>query len=240
MNHYPPIGFATGVFYKHNLGTKKSLKLLREAGVKAVELDRDIVMPDTDTIETFERGDFDDFEYISLHAPTWEWGHNRETSLIFKKISTLQTLCDLDLVVVHPDTIEDISVFQDCTFPIAFENMDWRKDDFHTVKDMKPLFEIIPSAKMVLDVNHVWTHDTTMQLAHELYEAFHDRITEIHLSGFSKLHDPLFKTKQREIIEAIEDFSVQIIVESQLPLDGVEKERSYIEETIIDVLKQRG
>ena len=67
-----------------------------------------------------------------------------------------------------------------------------------------------------------------MGLAKDFYSKFKDRIAQIHLSGYTGYHDPIFQTKQEEIIKAIQDFEVPIIIESVLAPEDLEKERQYI------------
>ena len=61
---------------------------------------------------------------------------------------------------------------------------------------------------------------------------FKNIIKEIHLSGYETLHDPLYKTKQVEIIKYCRELNVPIIIESIFEesdgIEGVKKEFDYI------------
>ena len=53
-----------------------------------------------------------------------------------------------------------------------------------------------------------------MDLARELTARFHDRLSEIHLSGFVESHEPLCVTGQKFILEAVPNGNAPIIIES--------------------------
>ena len=82
--------------------------------------------------------------------------------------------------------------------------------------------------KLVLDVNHCFTNDATFALTRDFYQRLGDRIVQIHLSGFQTLHEPLFLTRQKEIVYNIENSTVPIIIESILAPADLEREREYI------------
>jgi hypothetical protein len=82
---------------------------------------------------------------------------------------------------------------------------------------------------MVLDLNHCFTNDPSMRLAAEMYAAFGKRISMVHISGFEKLHEPLSRTKQLEILTAIPDKNLPIIIESGCDnIEEAKKEYEYI------------
>jgi hypothetical protein len=71
--------------------------------------------------------------------------------------------------------------------------MDTRKDDARTVVELERYFTLLPAARFCFDVAHAQLHDPTMGLAHELLDAFGDRLVEVHLSSIepSGAHVPL-------------------------------------------------
>ena len=138
----------------------------------------------------------------------------------------------LDLVVFHPDTVEDFSVFENLGFNIGFENMDNRKKSCKSVDDIESVMLRNNDFKFILDLNHCYTNDSSMKLALEFYERLGNRISQIHLSGFRELHDPLFETEQLEIIRSIQSFDVPIIVESLVNPETIVLERDYILQNI--------
>lgn len=226
------LGFSTGVLYKTH-STKEALKLMRDSGYETVELG-------FVKLSGFEDGWFDEltaddlagFKYVSFHAPKFDYGKNEGTYELFEKIKKIDEMRKLDLVVFHPDTIEDFSVFSEAGFNVSFENMDNRKESHQKPEDFDEIFSQDSKYKMILDVNHVYSNDPLMELAKGFYAKFKDRISQIHLSGYTGYHDPLFQTKQDEIIRAIQDFNIPIIIESVLAPEDLEKERNYVLEVI--------
>ena len=106
--------------------------------------------------------------------------------------------------------------------------MDWKQERGKYVDSMQAIFEKI-DAGMVLDLNHCYTNDPSMRLAKEMTDEFGTRISQIHLSGFETDHDLLFKTKQTEIMDAIVDKNLPIIIESICEtVEDVKAEFKYV------------
>jgi len=233
------VGFSTGAFHK-KFSTKESLSFLKGLDIKVVELGFvKVERMYSGWADEVTKEDLGSFDYISLHAPVIQYGKNSETEFVFSKLNKINDLRKLDLVVFHPDTVEDFSVFNNLNFPVGFENMDNRKVNYKTVEEMQKLLEMNPSYGMVLDVNHIYTNDKSMVLAREFFKKCGSRIKEIHLSGYETLHDPLFKTKQKEIIDSIEDFDIPIINEADINPEYAEKERDYVIREIEQIILTR-
>ena len=72
-----------------------------------------------------------------------------------------------------------------------------------------------------------------MKLATDLIAAFSDRIAQVHLSGFAVLHDPLFITRQMEIIKYCRQLKAPIVIESLMPrVEDLKNEYDYIVENL--------
>lgn len=226
------LGFSTGSLHKH-FSAKEALRFFQNLGHDTVEIGLVKMARVTDGwADEIEIEDLKGFQYISLHAPVIDYGDNDETKLVFEKIERINKLRKLDAVVIHPNTVKDFSVFHGLQFPIALENMDNRKDSYVTPEEFEKLLKDNPNWKFVLDVNHVYTHDKSMGLAKEFYSTFGNRIEEIHLSGYEGYHEPLFRTKQLEILSAIQNFDTPIIIEAVMEPEEIEKERNYVIEQI--------
>jgi hypothetical protein len=229
MTNNIKLGFSTGTLYK-DLETKEAISAIKISGCRVIELG--FVKADrffTNQLERIKKFDLEEFEYVSFHAPKFNYENSEETKNIFWKISKFhKTVRQLDLVVFHPDTVKDFSIFDKVDFLVGFENMDNRKEFCRTVDDIKLILSKNSKFKLVLDVNHAWTNDPTMKLTEDFYKRLGDKITQIHLSGFRELHDPLFETKQLEIIHSIKKLDVPIIVESILTPETIIMERDYI------------
>ena len=231
------VGFSLGCFWRESK-PKEIIKFLQENGIRAVELKAMISLEHaSDPLSSYTKEEFIGFSFASYHAPKFPYGKNRETLKFLEEVAHLHELCPLDLLVVHPDIVEDFSVFSDLSFPVGFENMDTQKKSHRTVADMQKLLSQNPSWRMVLDLNHCFVNDPSMELARDFYDALGDRIAEIHLSGFRKIHDPLFETKQEIIIRSLRNTNVPIIIESQMNLDQAFQERDYIIRVLGDKFK---
>ena len=79
----------------------------------------------------------------------------------------------------------------------------------------------------MIDVNHIFTNDPSMQLAEDFYDQLEGRIAEWHVSGYDGYHEPFIQTKQENIIKAIQDMSIPIINYSVITPDLIDKERDY-------------
>jgi uncharacterized protein (UPF0276 family) len=130
--------------------------------------------------------------------------------------------------VFHPDLISDFSNLLQFPFPVAFENMDKNKSSFRHPEEFRRIFSISDEFKLVLDINHIYTNDSTLSIAREFYQKFGDRITEIHLSGYRTVHDPLYITKQTDILEAIQKPFPQIILEGIGHPNEIMREIAYV------------
>ncbi|MDD4409745.1 MAG: hypothetical protein PHW52_03800 [Candidatus Pacebacteria bacterium] len=232
------IGFSHGVLYKiHDINTEENMKLFQDCGCNAIEVnyhhDRENEFLELNSIIPYIR----DFDYVSLHAPCdIRYGNNEETRILLKRVNDYCLKINAQLVVVHPDLVDDWEIFDEFKINWAIENMDDRKEHFKDLAELKAFFTSHPTWKLVLDLGHCNANDKTMGLAENLIHNFVDRIKEIHLSGYETFHDPLYRTKQSEIIKLCNKLDVPIIIESTFGIndgvDGLEREFGYIMENL--------
>lgn len=177
------------------------------------------------------------FSYCSIHAPAHNYQRNTSSYEILDYLNTLCKELPIQNVVFHPDEVIDRNIFAEYSnIPFSIENMDERKKSCQWVQDLEEVFKKAPNLKLTLDLQHAFVNDPTMQLAKDLHSAFGDRLVEYHISWFDKelLHYPLFKTQQKEIIQAIERPDIPLIIESTFDeADELEKEIEYIMQHII-------
>ncbi|MDO8240821.1 MAG: hypothetical protein Q7T51_02500 [Candidatus Moranbacteria bacterium] len=222
------LGFSSGCLHKtHDRMAKGTFDVFRKLGCNAIE----IMCYDVESVSRLAEISLDDlqgFEHISLHAPLLQEVSAEDLEGVLRQIEVAQKRIGFAYVVVHPDKSIDWKTLSKFAIPFAVENMDNRKDFYRNVADLQELFAQF-DAKMVLDLNHCFVNDSTMQLAKEFVKAFPDRIAGIHLSGFETFHDPLHKTQQQEILDAVFNKNIPIIIESgcETELD-VEKEYLYV------------
>ena len=212
------LGFSTGGV-GGIAGISERLKFLQTLGCNAVELGYVFMERLTrDPLEKIDPRLLDGFEWVSLHAPgsVWKYDPNDETSLAaLSKIEAFHRRRPLDLVVFHPDSFpdSDFSILKNISFPVGIENMDNLKPSFQRPDSLGNVFTNRPEFGFVLDVNHCFVNDSSLKLAAALLKAFHDRLRQVHVSGFVKLHEPLFQTKQVEILRAVPT-GYPVIIES--------------------------
>lgn len=227
------LGFSTGCLHKtHDRLAPSTFALFAKMGANAIEL----MVHDleaADRLLALVPEDFLHFKYISIHMPSFDVFNAEETAKfrnILAIIEKTEKKIKIDAVVVHPDVVKHWEMFSEYTLPIKIENMDWRKEVGKYTESMQAIFEKF-DAPMVLDLNHCYTNDPTMHLAKEMSETFGGRIEEIHLSGFEQAHEPLFKTKQVEILEAIPNKRLPIIIESEFEtVEEAMTEFEYVKE----------
>lgn len=119
------------------------------------------------------------FGHISVHGPSKGW--DGTPAALATALGALPA--QVDGVVMHPETLGDAEPFADLGARLRLENMDTRKHDARTVEELSEFFRLLPAARFCFDVAHAQLHDPSMGLAHELLDAFADRLAEVHLSS---------------------------------------------------------
>jgi hypothetical protein len=119
------------------------------------------------------------FGHVSVHGPSKGWdGTPAALATVLGAIPAF-----VDGIVMHPETLGDLGAFADLGGRLRLENMDTRKPDARTVSELARFFEALPAARFCFDIAHAQLHDRDMGLAHELLDAFADRLTEVHISS---------------------------------------------------------
>ncbi|MDO8212122.1 hypothetical protein [Conexibacter sp. CPCC 206217] len=129
------------------------------------------------------------FRHVSVHGPSKGW-HGSPQALADALAELPQSV---EGIVMHPETLGDAHAFAALGSRLRLENMDTRKPDARTASELAGYFEALPAARFCFDIAHAQLHDPTMGLAHELLDAFADRLVEVHLSSIepSGAHVPL-------------------------------------------------
>lgn len=176
------------------------------------------------------------FSYCSIHAPMYAYQDDEESHKILKYLEKLCFELPIKNMVFHPNPVLDWAFFdQYKNLPLSIENMDDRKTSFRWVEDIKKILDKYPYFNFTLDLQHCFVNDPTMQLSKDFHEAFWDRLVEYHISWFHPdyLHHPLYLTKQDQIIQALQNQNIPIIIESGFDeKDWLKKEIQYISNII--------
>ncbi|MEV4418480.1 hypothetical protein AB0L40_00725 [Patulibacter sp. NPDC049589] len=119
------------------------------------------------------------FRFVSVHAPTKQLSMPEDDL-----VALLAALpASVDAVVMHPDVLRAPARFAALGRTLVLENMDARKGDGRTAAELEPYFAALPDAGFCLDVPHAGTIDPSLALAHELLDAFGDRLRHVHVSS---------------------------------------------------------
>jgi hypothetical protein len=171
------IGFSTGALALGDF--VRGLRLLETKHVDAVELSalRAVELPEMLAILPLHLERLKArYRYISFHAPT---DYKDEYDLV----EQLTNIAKLGLnIVIHPDTIRDISLWRTLGSYVCLENMDSRKKTGRTAKELYKFFNDLSQAKLCFDVAHARQVDPTMTEAACVLSEFGDRLAQVHLS----------------------------------------------------------
>jgi len=119
------------------------------------------------------------FGHVSVHGPSKGWdGTPAALAMALGAIPAT-----VDGIVLHPETLGDAAAFAELGGRLRLENMDTRKPDGRTVAELERYFSVLPDARFCFDVAHAQLHDPGLGLAHELLDAFADRLAEVHISS---------------------------------------------------------
>ncbi|MCX6744788.1 MAG: hypothetical protein NTX82_04655 [Candidatus Parcubacteria bacterium] len=223
------LGFSHGVLYRlMEVYSAEAIRIYHNLSDSAIEICCNKA-EDSDKLGTLIPL-MRDFQYCSLHLPC----HNRyvndaKTRELLDKLADFYFSINGQLALVHPDLVDDWEVFNDFPFNWAVENMDNRKAVFKVPSDFTEFFSAHPSWKFVLDLNHVFSNDPSMQLAEDFLAQLGHKVAEIHLSGYTGYHEPLFQTRQLEILNYCQIMDVPVIIESAFDqIADIELEYRYI------------
>jgi hypothetical protein len=122
------------------------------------------------------------FGHVSVHGPSKGW--DGTPAALATALGAIPPF--VDGVVMHPETLGEIEAFADVGARLRLENMDTRKDDARTAAELERFFALLPQARFCFDVAHAQLHDPGMGLAHELLDAFADRLAEVHISSIER------------------------------------------------------
>jgi hypothetical protein len=173
------VGASTGYIRAHRRDWPALLREALEVSSTAVELSA-LSAAELPSLERFLAGNARlSFGYVAAHGPSkgWQDGDRR----------LVARLADLPRqvvgIVMHPDTIRETSAFAPLGRRLLLENMDAQKPTGRTVPELATYFRALPRAGFCFDVAHAYQCDQTLQLAHDLLDAFGARLSHVHLSS---------------------------------------------------------
>ncbi|HEY4277751.1 MAG TPA: hypothetical protein VGM91_06000 [Conexibacter sp.] len=156
------------------------------------------------------------FAHVSVHGPSK--GIRQSPEALVEALLELPE--PVDGIVMHPETLGDVAAFAALGGKLRLENMDPRKPDARTAAELACYFDALPAARFCFDLAHAQLHDPSMALAHELLDAFADRLVEVHLSSIepSGHHIPLRPEDAEAFLPVLERcVGVPWVLEAPLP-----------------------
>jgi hypothetical protein len=216
------IGFSTGALAKGDF--RRALQMLRDKQTKVVELSalRQNELPDL--LAGVNDVELKPFSYISVHAPSAiKPGTESEVVNQLNGFQNKQWP-----IVVHPDTITDISLWKVLGDRLCIENNDLRKPFGQTVAQLKEVFSCLPEATFCCDLGHARQVDPTMTEAASLLKAFANRLRQLHVSEVNtkSTHERISAASAKafsKIYHLIPD-DVPVILETPVLAEEIERE----------------
>jgi hypothetical protein len=224
-------GFSTGALALGNF--QEALRLMEGTSVMAVELSALRLSELPALIEALPRLNLGQFAYVSFHAPS-RFSADEEDGVIelLRQIPTGRP------IIVHPDTIHESGKWAGFGGQLAIENMDRRKSDGRSAKELSQWFDRLPDARLCFDLAHAHQCDRTMTEAFRILLKFRDRICQLHISELdsSGHHFPLSYGSMQAFseISSLIPTASPAILESLNPFQGAEDDlqKAWIEQEI--------
>jgi hypothetical protein len=182
-----PIGFSTGALAYADF--RRGLEMSLIAGCQAIELSALRAAELFPLLDALPHLDLSTFSYKSIHAPS-----QVEASWEATEFQRLYDERDRGWpVVVHPDTLFDLSLWRLLGPLTCIENMDKRKPIGRTAKELDWIFKQLPEATLCFDIGHARQCDPTMTGAYLILREFGSKLRQVHVSevNAASKHDPL-------------------------------------------------
>ena len=217
-----PIGFSTGALAKGDFRTGLALQrtnpLLRAIELSALR-DHEL-QPLVSGLDDLE---LSHFKYVSVHAPS--------KLVTLSERDAFSVLSELPLtwpIIVHPELMPTPPLWRSLERRVCLENMDNRKSNGRTLREMRQLFELLPDAEFCLDLGHARQIDPTMATAMRMAEEFSGRLRQLHVSeiGGSGEHLPLsaLAIYAFQLVARFIPSDCAVIIESVIELEAKDRE----------------
>jgi hypothetical protein len=225
------IGFSTGAVAGGDFSSALAL-LANQPGIDSVELSALRLHEVEPLLGAISTMDLSRYSYISFHAPS-SFPAEEEAPLV---AALTQFVPKEWPIVLHPDTIHDASLWSALGNRVAIENMDRRKSTGRTAGELRPVFGLLPDARLCFDVGHARQCDTSMAESYRILEAYGSRLTQLHVSEVNSAsqHDPIsYATKLGfQSIAHLIPSCVPLIIESRVSQSEISKEIDAVLESL--------
>lgn len=228
-----PIGFSTGAVAFGDF--RAALELLRGIHLDCVELSALRLNEVSALLSALRHLDLQHYSYVSVHAPS-SFTADDEATLVQTLIEAVPSAWP---IVLHPDTVHDVTLWSAFGSRLAIENMDRRKKSGRTLQELKRVFDLLPDARLCFDAGHARQCDNTMTEAFRILETLGPRICQVHISevNSSSQHDSISfgaKLAFQRIAGMIPE-STPVIIESRVANDKIRAEVQQVIEALTPV-----
>jgi hypothetical protein len=169
------VGFSTGALAKADF--RHALKILknypRSSAIELSALREQELKP---LIESLDSLDLKQYSYVAVHAPSYTQDEGSVIDLL-NRVKELEWS-----IVVHPDCIQDWSLWRQFGNLLCIENMDKRKPIGRSVDELRECFMKLPDASLCLDLGHARQYDPTMTEAYLIIKEYASKLRQVHLS----------------------------------------------------------
>jgi len=182
-----PIGFSTGALAYGDF--RQGLAALVGKHTTTVELSARRDKELAPLVHALDSLDLSAFTYLSVHAPS-KFEQERELDIV----RLLGAVASRGWrIVLHPDAIRDVALWNSFGPLLLIENMDKRNNYGRTERELSEIFAKLPQAGLCFDIGHCRQVDPTMNEANLILRAFGDRLRQLHVSEVNSrsTHDPL-------------------------------------------------
>jgi hypothetical protein len=169
------IGFSTGAIALDNF--QKALGYLAFHETNAVELSALRIKEVLPLIHALPNLNLSRYSYISMHLPS-SFSAQEEIELV----ALLDEVPSNWALIVHPDSVHDYRLWRSLSSRVAIENMDRRKSQGRTAKELMACFELLPDASFCFDIGHARQFDPSMAEAYMILTKFSQRLVQVHVS----------------------------------------------------------
>ncbi|MDD4412181.1 MAG: hypothetical protein PHR00_00825 [Patescibacteria group bacterium] len=209
------IGFSSGSLTNiANPYSKDGLRLLERSSNQAIE----IVCHDSAEASKLKylASEIKHFYYKSLCLPlNHHYKNNKETRRLLDCLYDFCQYVDINLMIVEPNLVENWNIFSDYPAIWSIKNGHLPKNPFvDNNNDFINFFEKHSDWCFVLNLNNAYRLDNYLRLAERLIKINLGHLAEIQLSGSINYREPLFQTKQNQLIDCCRHSSAPIIIES--------------------------
>lgn len=220
------IGPSNGWLYAKDIfSLKQQGRFLKNARASAVELNG---IGDNQRLKSFlSNEELGEFRHISLHLEDYD-----ESKSLIEQVSLIEKIIKKRKIMyclIHPlgIPVEYLEALAVRNVSLAIENMDKNKNSGYVLKELEKLL-IDFNLKFVLDVQHAFEHDPTMEYAFDLFQMARNKIVYFHVSGETENNHHVLVCQSRNC-DTIVDFLGKVFFEISVPII-LEGEYAAVEE----------